>query len=114
MSKGFISNLPFSTQAVLFIPTEKYIKGVLKKTYPETGTYIYISFRTFGGTETTSNGQIVVENTGVVQTWYRADIRADCRLMIGGMTYEILGTPENINMCNQFLQFKVRAVKGGA
>lgn len=112
--KSFTANLPFNTPAVLLIPIEKYVKGVLKKNYPETGEDIYISFRTFGGTETSSNGQTVVENTGVVQTWYREDIKADCRLIIGGLAYEILGTPENINMCNQFLQFKVRAVKGGA
>ena len=56
----------------------------------------------------------MVENTGVVQTWYRPDIKADCRLVIDGLDYEILGTPENINMSNQYLQMKVRAVKGGA
>lgn len=112
--KKFTANLPFSTPAALLIPTEQYFKGVLKKTYPETGEQIYTSFRTFGGTETTSNGQTVVENTGIVQTWYRPDITASCRLVIGGVPYEILGTPENINMMNQYLQFKVRAVKGGA
>lgn len=112
--KNFKPNLPFNVPAQLLIPTEKYIKGVLTKVYPENGEDIFISFKTFGGTESTSNGQTVVENTGVVQTWYREDIQANCRLIIGRLPYEILGIPENINMANQFLQFKVRAVKGGA
>lgn len=111
--KDFKPNLPFTVPAELLIATDKYIKGVLTKTYTKADD-IFISFKTFGGTESTSNGQTVVENTGVVQTWYRSDITASCRLVIGGLAYEILGTPENINMSNQYLQFKVRAVKGGA
>lgn len=111
--KDFKPNLPFTVPAELLICTETRVKGVLTKTYTKTDD-IFISFKTFGGTESTSNGVTVVENTGVVQTWYRADITASCRLVIGGLTHEILGTPENINMSNQYLQFKVRAVKGGA
>lgn len=111
--KDFKPNLPFTVPAELLICTETRVKGVLTKMYSMAGD-IFISFKTFGGTESTSNGVTVVENTGVVQTWYRPDIKPNCRLVIGGLAYEILGTPENINMSNQYLQFKVRAVKGGA
>jgi hypothetical protein len=31
-----------------------------------------------------------------------------------GAVFDILGEPENIEMRNQFLKFKVRRVKGGA
>jgi hypothetical protein len=56
-----------------------------------------------------------VENTAVVETWYRPDIKANCVLEdMNGLRYEILGTPENISMQNQFLKFKIRAIKGGA
>lgn len=106
-------NAPFNVPATLQVPTTKTIKGVQKKTYKKKDN-IFISFRTFGGTERTSNDAISVENTGVVETWYRPDIKSDCRLIIDGLPYEILGTPENISMRNQWLQFKVRAVKGGA
>lgn len=106
--------LPFTEPADLLIPKIKKVKGVLIKEYPDTGDCIFISFRSFGGTESERNGQLTVENTGVVQTWYRDDIKADCRLTIRGVSYDILGTPENINMRNRYLQFKVRAVKGGA
>ena len=111
--RDFKPNLPFNVQAELQAPTDTRVKGVLTKTYVKTDD-IFISFKTFGGTESTSNGVTVVENTGIVQTWYRPDIKSNCRLVIGDSPYEVLGTPENINMANQYLQFKVRAVRGGA
>lgn len=109
------ANTPYNTPAILINPSGSTVsKGVKKNEYPEEGELIFVSFRTFGGTETVSNGQIVVENTGTVETWYRPDITSTSRLMIGGLVYEILGTPENIGMKNRNLVFKVRAVKGGA
>lgn len=108
-------NTPFSTPLILFIPTSVTIKGVPKKSYPDEGDTIYCSFRTFGGTETESNSVQIVENTAVIETWYRPDIKADCRLKtVDGIAYEILGTPEDIEQRHQFLKFKIRAVKGGA
>nr|DAG66573.1 MAG TPA: head tail joining protein [Caudoviricetes sp.] len=111
--KQFIPDLPYSVFAELLNPQEKTEKGSVKKSYIKIDD-IYISFRTFGGTETVKNDILVVENTATVQTWYRPDIKAGSRLKIGGLEYDILGTPENINMANKYLQFKVRAVKGGA
>ena len=111
--KQFIPDLPYSVFAELLNPQEKTEKGSVKKSYIKIDD-IFISFRTFGGTETVKNDMLVVENTATVQTWYRPDIKAGSRLKIGGLEYDILGTPENINMANQYLQFKVRAVKGGA
>lgn len=106
---------PFTVPMFLFIPEVKVIKGVVKKIYPETGELFYCSFRTFGGTESSSNGVLTVEDTATLETWYRPDIKSDCIVKnVGGKAYEILGTPENINMRNQILRFKVRAVSGGA
>ena len=45
---------------------------------------------------------------------WRPDITPASRFEIDGTTYEVLGTPENIGMRNQYLVAKVRAVKGGA
>lgn len=110
----FKPNAPYSVPVVLLIPTTTTIKGVLKKTYPETGETIYCSVRTFGGTERVVNDTLVLEDTATVETWYRPDIKADCRLLINDQPYEILGTPENINMRNQYMIVKARAIKGGA
>lgn len=105
---------PFNVPMFLFIPTEVEKKGSTKKVYPETGELIYCTFRTFGGTEKTSNDLLVIEDTAVIETWFRPDIKADCRLKdADGIEYEILGTPENINKRNQYLKFKIRVVRGG-
>ena len=106
---------PFNVPMFVFIPVVITVKGSSKKTYPISGELIYCSFRTFGGTETTSNGVLTIEDTAVVETWFRPDIKSDCILEdVNGIRYEILGTPENINMRNQILRFKIRVVKGGA
>lgn len=98
----------------VFIPQTKTVKGSTKKHYPAEGELIYCSFRTFGGTEITSNDVLSIEDTATIETWHRPDIKSDCILQdVDGVKYEILGTPENINMRNQILRFKIRAVKGG-
>lgn len=107
-------NLPYTTPAMLQNPIgETLVKGVKQKQYGE-GERVFVSFRTFGGTEKTSNGQVVVENTATIETWYRPDITPASRFEIANTNYEVLGTPENIGMQNKHIVVKVRAVKGGA
>lgn len=109
---------PMSVPMVLLIPTYSKTYGVDTKTYPDISDGIPIngSFRTFGGTERDVNGVYSIENTATVETWYRPDIKSACRIVLPqtGEIYEILGEPENINMRNQYLRFKVHQVKGGA
>ena len=90
--------------------------GVSKKTYENIKGVVMANFKTFGGTEKTDNGIITVEETAQVVCRYRPDIKSDTRIVLlqTGATYEILGDPENIEMRNMFLKFKVRRVKGGA
>lgn len=107
---------PFTTPVKLLIPTCQTIKGVPKKTYPENGDLIWCSFKTYGGTEREVNEAYSIEDTAKIETWYRPDIKSDCRIMLAesGATYEILNEPENIDMRNQYCTFKVRRIKGGA
>lgn len=106
---------PFNVPMFLFIPTPTTSKGSTKKIYPDTGELIYCTFKTFGGTERTNNDVLVIEDTAVIETWFRPDIKADCKLKdTDGIEYEILGTPENINKRNQYLKFKIKTVRGGA
>lgn len=110
----FKPDLPYDVPFKLLTPTSKRVKGVLTPTYTELDTQFFCSFRSFGGTETTSNGVTVIEDTAVMETWYDPLINANCRVNVDGQVYEIMGTPENIEKRNQWLVFKVRAVKGGA
>ena len=112
----FKPSFPFDTAIHLLIPTITKVKGVNKKTYPATGELLNCSWKTYGGTEKITNDVLTVIDTALVETWFRPDIKADCRvvLLATGEVYEIIGKPENIDMRNQFVKFKVRAVEGGA
>lgn len=106
---------PFTVPMFIFIPEVKIVKGSPKKFYPDQGELIYCSFKTFGGTESIENGVLTVEDTAVIETWYRPDIKSDCIIQdVDGTKYEILGKPENINRRNQALKFKVKTIRGGA
>lgn len=115
---NFKPSFPYSTPALLLIPSYTSVKGVMVKAYPEDANAerINISFKTYGGTESTENGIYSVIDTANVETWFRPDIKADCRIKLleTNEVYEIIGKPENIEMRNQFLKFKVKAIETGA
>ena len=114
----FKFSAPLTTPMRLLIPTysEKY--GVPTASYPamEDGEPFFGSFRTFGGTERDVNGLFSVEKTATIETWYRSDIKPDCRIGIPqtGEVYQILGAPEDIEMRHQYMKIKVTAIEGGA
>ena len=116
--KTYKPSFPYSTAIELLIPTYETKKGVNVKVFPpnQEGIRLNCSFKTYGGTETTNNDVYILEDTAYVETWYRPDIKADCRIKVisSGQIYEIMNTPENIDMRSQFCKFKVRAVRGGA
>lgn len=114
--RDFKPSFPYTTAIEVFTPTKTTVKGVAKKAYPKEGFVVNCSFRTFGGTDSERDGVYSVIDTATVETWFRPDIKPDCRIKVldTGDLYEIIGKPENINMRNQFLSFKVRGVEGGA
>lgn len=118
MAKRFTPAFPYTVAAELLIPTYTTAKGVLTKTYPDAGEgeRINCAFRTFGGTERNVNDAYSILDTATVETWYRPDIKADCaiRILETGKVYDIISTPEDIEMRHQFVAFKVQAVEGGA
>lgn len=99
------------------LQTPKYSSshGVATKAYTD-GDVIMCNFKTYGGTESESNGILSVIDTAQITCWWRPDIKSDCRLkrLSDGAIYEILGEPENIEQRNQTMYFKVRRVTGGA
>lgn len=118
MAQSYRPSLPFSVPLVLLIPTYTKVSGVKKKTFPAItdGIQFFGTFKTYGGTEHDVNGVYSVEDTANIETWYRPDITSGCRIAIAGTNavYDVLGEPENIDMRNQYLKFKVSRVKGGA
>ena len=117
MARAYKPAVPFTTPLLLFVPTAKRIKGVNVKTYPDKGEQIFGSFRTFGGTEVIRDGIYITKDTAVIDTWYRPDIVAECRIALADNpddVYEIIGRPEDVGMRHQFMTFKVERLGGGA
>lgn len=117
MAKTYRPQEPFNVPFNLLIPEYVTAKGSTKKVNDKSAGLIWCSFKTFGGTEVKSDVGVTVEDTAIIETWYRPDIKANCTLQSAedaSAKYEILGTPENINMRNQFLKFKIRRIRGGA
>ena len=108
---------------ILLVPTYISKYGVDKPIYPtieeamqDNNNLFFGSFKTYGGTERDVNGIYSIEDTAKIVTWYRPDIKSNCRIAVAQNSniYEIINEPENINMRNQFLQFKVKRIKGGS
>ena len=100
----------------LLVPSSKSAYAVAEKSYAPAEGVVMASVKMKGSTEKVSNDLVSVENTGEVVCWYRPDITAGCRFEIigAGITLEIIGQPENVDMFNQFLICSVRRIKGGA
>lgn len=103
-----------TTPMMVYKVEENKELGVVVKNYAELGM-IYCNFKTYGGTEKEVNGILAIEDTATIVTWYRPDITSNCILerLSDGAKFEILNEPENIEMRNQVLRFKVRRIKGG-
>ena len=76
----------------------------------------YCSARAYGGTEKIVDGKYLIEDTLTVETWYRPDLTSECRIefLEDSSEWEILNTPEDIDLRHQFIRFKVRRYKGKA
>ena len=107
---------PFTVPFHILTPTSTTIKGVPTKAYIEGNRNYFGTFRTFGGTESVKDGLYSVIDTATLETWYTPNITAACQIKIlqTGEIYEVVGTPENIQLRNQFLKCRLKAVKGGA
>lgn len=118
MALNYRPKTPFVVAMKLLTPTYDYVAGVAKKGWsdPDDSPKFYGALRTFGGTETIRNDLYTLVDTAVIDTWYRPDIKADCRIYIceTEQEYDIISDPEDIDMRHQFLQFKVRKVGGHA
>ncbi len=103
-----------TTPCELLIPTTSRVDGIERKTWPNKGALLFACVKSYGGTERVNNDLLVIEDTVNVTTWYRPDIRANCRIKVlsTGAVYEIINEPENWEMRFQFSVFKARRVKG--
>ena len=115
---SFKPSAPFTVPMKLLVPVTTQTYGVAQKTFssPENSVLFYGSFRTFGGTENIKDDIYTTINTAVIDTWYRPDIKADCKIYLceTGQIYDVVSDPEDIGFRHQFLQFKVQKAGGKA
>ena len=109
---------PLNTPLLLYIVTgTENIRGVEVKTYAKKGILFFGSFVTYGGTEREVNGVYSVEDTATVETWYRPEFAASCRVALANnpaAVYEVVGVPEDIEQRHQYCKMRLTRVKGGA
>ena len=109
---------PFITPMLLYPCTgTETVLGVPVKTYAPDGIPFNASFATYGGTERTVNGVYSVEDTAVVETWYRPEFAASGRVALAAnpsRLYDIQGEPEDLEERHLYTRMRVSRVKGGA
>ena len=105
----FKPSFPYSTAIELLIPTYGKVKGTDVKTYPEEGIRLNCSFKTYGGTESVVNGVLSVIDTAMIETWYRPDIKTECRIKVlqtGGLYEEkYFSSVHNFSFAYRWLYF---------
>ena len=110
---GELYELPVTVE--LLMPTTSAVLGVLKKTYPESGTEIACAWETQTGEERKVNGIVSVVERAKLTARCRPVIAADCRIKRSdGTVWEIIGTPENTGLSDRWQVFTVQRISGGA
>lgn len=106
---------PFTVAAKILTASFDTVNGIPTKTF-KAGDVFYCSARAYGGTEKIVDGKYLIEDTLTVETWYRPDLTSECRIefLEDSSEWEILNTPEDIDLRHQFIRFKVRRYKGKA
>lgn len=109
---------PFNVAMRLLVPTETQVLGVTKKAYPAPAEspQIFASIRQFSGMERLSDGVVQPINQITACTWWRPDIKADCKLYIEFTeeTYDIVGDPEDVEMRHKWCLVKLKKSGGKA
>lgn len=105
-----------TTAAIHQKPTYSTIYGRDKKTFVDAPRpNIRGKFKSPAPTsDVTENGLTVVSKKPTFQTWYKSDLESGDRLIIGGVAYEIDGSPENVEGRGRFCVVALKRIEGGA
>lgn len=103
----------FITPAVHKKTTNETVNNRAKKKLVVVGT-VRGKFKQKGTAEIKANGLTVVTDKTTFTTWFKADFAAADILTIGGVDYQIIGTPENVEMRNRYAIITLERIGGGA
>ena len=103
----------FVTPAVHKKATSKTVNNRTSKKIIEVGI-IRGKFKQKGTAETNANGLTVINEKTTFTTWYKADFAAADILTIGGVDFQVIGEPENVEMRNRYAVLTLERISGGA
>lgn len=103
----------FVTPAVHKKATSELVDGRTVKGFAEVGT-VRGKFKQKGTVETNANGLTIINEKTTFITWFKADFAAADILTIGGVDFEIVGNPENVEMRNRYSVITLERIGGGA
>jgi SPP1 family predicted phage head-tail adaptor len=72
---------------------------------------VWASVKTLRAGQYYAAQQTANETAVEIFIWHRSDVQADDRAIMRGVTYEVSGPPENLNMENRELLLRLRHVQ---
>lgn len=106
----FKPNLPYDITARWLIPSVEKVNGVNKYSYFD-GDLFGCHMKSYGGREETVNNVYHIVEQWNVETYYNGSIGPNHRIRLqDGSEWKILAKPENVEMRNRFMLFKIERV----
>lgn len=108
------ANLPYKVKAQWLVPVMTKVNGVNKISYSD-GEFFGCHMKTYGGREQTVNDVYNIIEQWTVETYYdpRVNGQYRIRLLHDNSVWELLNSPENVEMSNKFMLMKIERVKNG-
>lgn len=108
----FKPTLPYDIVCQWLVPKFEKVNGVNKISYSD-GEYFCCRMKSYGGREQTINDVYSIIEQWNVETYYNPEVNGHYRIKIvnDGSVWEILANPENVEMRNKFMLFKIERVK---
>ena len=107
-----------TTPCKILVPTYAKKNGKEVPVYPDvddaSNEMFFCSFKTYGGTEKVIDGVYAIEDTANIFGYYTPTIKSNCRIvrLQDNAVFSVINEPENVDMRNQFIKFKVKRIKG--
>lgn len=103
----------FKTLAIHKKPMNETVNGRTRQTYVESGKLKGL-FKLKGTSEINANGVLVVNDKTSFITWWKTDLASGDILNINGVDYQIIGTPENVELRGRYAIIQLEKIGGGA
>lgn len=112
--KYYVPSSILNVPARIWNSVEKRVNGVMSREYEPCEDVIWVGAKSYGGTEKNVDGIYTIEDTIEFTMYYNPEMKSSSRLeLLGdGSMWEVLNTPENIDMRGAFMRFKGRRLHG--